>query len=115
MKYACCLGLLVLGLGFDAPANTTAAQPEKEGGSPRKSLYAYLQADAQKHFDARRKTVAGLKTPDDLKRRQEQLKAKFLEALGGFPDKTPLNARVVGQLKGDGFRVEKVIYESRPD
>ena len=29
--------------------------------------------------------------------------------------KTPLNAKVVGTLKADGFRVENVIYESRPD
>ena len=29
--------------------------------------------------------------------------------------KTPLNAKVVGTLKADGFRVENVIYESRPN
>ena len=28
---------------------------------------------------------------------------------------TPLNARVVGELKGDGFRVEKIIFQSLPD
>src|SRR5262249_19210974 len=50
----------------------------------------------------------------DLKKRQESLRAKFIEALGGFPEKTPLNPRVAGSLSGDGFRVEKVIYESRP-
>src|SRR4029077_14807868 len=89
------------------------AQPEDT--DPRQMLYAYLQAEAKKHFDARRQVVANLKTPDDIRHRQEHLKAKFLEALGGFPDKSPLNAKVVGTLKGDGFRVEKVIYESRPN
>ena len=81
----------------------------------RQMLNVYLQAEAKKHFDARRQTVANLKTPDDIRKRQEQLKARFIEALGGFPAKTPLNAQVVGTLKGDGFRVEKVIYESRPN
>lgn len=82
---------------------------------PRSMLHKYLLKEAQKHFDARRHTVAKLKSPEQIRARQQQLKAKFLEALGGFPAKTPLNARVVGTLKGDGFRVEKVIYESRPE
>src|SRR6185503_7813461 len=82
---------------------------------PRKMLYAHLQAECAKEFDARRKAVAAIKTPEELKKRQETLRAKFIEALGGYPEKTPLNARVVGTLNGDGFRVEKVIYESRPN
>ena len=82
---------------------------------PRKMLHAFLLTEAQKHFDARKKLVAQLKTPDEIQKRQRALKAKFIEAIGGFPDKkSPLNAKVVGMLKGDGFRVEKVIYESRP-
>jgi dienelactone hydrolase len=82
---------------------------------PLQNLNTYLQAEAKKYFDLRRQTVANLKTPDDIHKRQAYLKEKFVESLGGFPDKTPLNAKVVGALKGDGFRVEKVIYESRPD
>ncbi|MCC6417913.1 MAG: acetylxylan esterase [Gemmataceae bacterium] len=84
-------------------------------GSPRKMLSTYLLAEAQKHFDARRQAIAALKTPDDVRRRQEDLRAKFIQALGGFPARTPLKARVVGVAKRDGYRVERVIYESRPD
>jgi cephalosporin-C deacetylase-like acetyl esterase len=78
-------------------------------------LHSYLLAECQKHFDARRRTVAALKTPDEVVRRQKELHAHFLEALGGFPARAPLKARTVGTLKGDGFRVERVVYESRPD
>ena len=87
--------------------------PEKE--EPRKMLYRFLQAEAQKHFDARKKLVASLDTPEKIHKRQEELKAKFIESIGGFPKKSPLNARVVGTLKADRFSVEKVIYESRPN
>src|SRR5437773_2119834 len=90
--------------------STRAQDPD-----PRQMLYTYLQAEARKHFDARRETVANLKTPDDIRKRQAYLKEKFVEALGGFPEKTPLNAKVVGTMHRDGFRVEKVIYESRPN
>jgi len=90
----------------------TVFKPEDQ---PRKMIYAHLQAECGKQFDARRKAVAALKTPEDVKKRQETLRAKFIDALGGFPEKTPLNPRVVGTVKGEGFTVEKVIYESRPD
>src|SRR5262249_27871809 len=80
---------------------------------PRKMLYKFQLAEAQKLFDARRETIRGLKTPADIAKRQEYLKTKFLEALGGFPEKTPLTGKVAGEVKGDGSRVEKVIYESR--
>jgi len=87
----------------------------KAEDQPRKMLYRYLEAECGKKFDERRKAVAALATPEDVKKRQEMLRAKFIEALGGFPDRTPLNPRVTGTLQGDGFKVEKVIYESRPD
>ncbi len=32
----------------------------------------------------------------------------------GFADDQPLNTRLVGTLERDGFRIEKVVYESRP-
>jgi cephalosporin-C deacetylase-like acetyl esterase len=80
----------------------------------QKMLYTYLLKEAKQHFEARRLAVSRLKTPTEIRERQADLKAKFLAALGGFPDRTPLRAQVVGKLEGPGFRVEKVIYESRP-
>ncbi|MCI0682115.1 MAG: prolyl oligopeptidase family serine peptidase [Gemmataceae bacterium] len=90
------------------------AQEKSAPDDPRKLLYNHLLKDAQKHFDARREAVAALRTPDDIKKRQQFLKERFLKALGGFPKKTPLNAKVTRTIKGQGFRVENVIYESRP-
>ena len=56
-----------------------------------------------------------LKTPEDLKRRQTELKARFVESLGGFPERTPLNPRMVSKEHRDGYHLERVIYESRPN
>ncbi len=83
--------------------------------SPRKLLHAALLADCDKHFVARKAEVEILKTPVGVAARQTALRAKFVEALGGFPEKTPLNAKTVGTLKREGYTVEKVIYESRPE
>jgi cephalosporin-C deacetylase-like acetyl esterase len=98
-----------------AQEDLTVLKPDAKEGPPRKMLYSYLQAQAQKHFEARRQTIATLKTPEDLKRRQQELKAQFIKSLGGFPEKTPLNPRIAGKEQRDGYRIEKVIYESRPN
>src|SRR5438874_13005569 len=114
MRRLTVLAVLALTGRAVADEDLTVLKPDAGATPRRKILYSYLQEQARKLFDARRQEVAALKTPADVKRRQERLRAKFVEALGGFPAKTPLNARTVGTLKGDGFRVEKVIYESRP-
>jgi cephalosporin-C deacetylase-like acetyl esterase len=115
----CVLLPLIAALGGTSLAaageDLTVLRPNAKGSPPNKMLYAYLQAQAKKHFDARRQAVAALKTPADVKRRQADLKARFRAALGGFPEKTPLKARVVGKVKRDGYRIERVIYESRPN
>lgn len=92
----------------------TVLPPAATDASPRKMLYRYLLGQAHDQFDARRKAVAAVKTPEDVKRRGDELRAKFVDALGGFPDKTPLNARTIGVRQFDGYRVERVVYESRP-
>jgi cephalosporin-C deacetylase-like acetyl esterase len=110
---------LVLLLAFAGPGlaqtDLTVWKPDADAIPPRKMLSAYLLAEAQKHFDARRTAIAGLQTPADVQRRQADLKGKFLAALGGFPERTPLNARVVGTSRQDGYRVERIVYESRPN
>ncbi len=111
--------------GADAPRSPTNKRADEDElrvlrdgvgpAEPSKMLYSFLVAEAGKHFDRRRAAVAELKTPEDVERRQRELRAKFIESLGGFPKRTPLNPRVAGTLRGDGFRAEKVIYESRPN
>lgn len=79
-----------------------------------RQLHDYLIAEVDKALQGRREVVAGLQTADDVSAHQAALRTKLIAALGGFPEKTPLNPRVVGRLDRDGYRVEKVVYESRP-
>lgn len=106
----------LLAFGSPGRADDLDVLPHGPGDPPPgKRLDAYLQAQAKIHFDARRKAVAALKTPEDVARRQVALRAAFREALGELPaEKTPLNPRVVGRDRRDGYSVERVIYESRP-
>ncbi|MGP0069822.1 MAG: prolyl oligopeptidase family serine peptidase [Isosphaeraceae bacterium] len=78
-------------------------------------LYRSLVSQAQRQFDARRQAIAAIKTPEDIARRQKELRAFFLRSLGDLPERTPMNPHVVGTLRRDGYRIEKVIFESRPN
>jgi dienelactone hydrolase len=102
-------------LGFAADEDLTVLKPGPKDTPPRKLLHTHLIAECQKHFAERKASVEKLKTPEEIAARQAHLRKKFIDALGGFPEKTPLNAKVVGTLKRDGYRIEKVIYESQPD
>ncbi len=77
-------------------------------------LDRYLTRIAFRCLAERGEKVAALRTPAEVGKRQEYIRAKVAEAVGGWPDKTPLNARVTGAFERDGYRVEKLIYESLP-
>lgn len=81
---------------------------------PGRMMANYLSAQAAEAFDARRAAYEGLKTPEQVRAYQAGMKAQFVESLGGFPDRTPLNARVTDTLEREGYRIEKVLFESRP-
>ena len=45
---------------------------------------------------------------------RKQMYRKMMAAMGEWPERTPLNARTVATYKKDGYRIEKVIFESMP-
>ena len=51
---------------------------------------------------------------DALVARQAEVRARTLASIGGSPEKTPLNAKVLGRVQKDGYVIEKVLFESRP-
>lgn len=55
-----------------------------------------------------------IKSEAACKRWQEERRAFFLERIGGLPERTPLHPQITGTLQGKGYRVEKIILETRP-
>ena len=45
---------------------------------------------------------------------RKAMHAKMIEAVGGFPERTPLNARTVATFHREGYVLEKVLFESMP-
>ena len=71
------------------------------------SLYHHFLGQAFELLDARAHVVAAIDTESEWRARQESVRETIAEAMGPFPEKTPLNARVLGTLQKDGYRVRR--------
>ncbi|MEX2262917.1 MAG: acetylxylan esterase [Bryobacteraceae bacterium] len=85
-----------------------------EGSGLADRVAAHLDGLAAESFAARRARLEQLETSADVTARRIYIREKMVQAVGGFPERTPLNARVVGTLKRDGYRIEKIVFESQP-
>lgn len=77
-------------------------------------LYPQLQEQAYAALDRREETYEGLKTADQIHAHQQRLRSFMIEQLGSFPERTDLEARTVRVIEADGYRIENVIFASRP-
>lgn len=74
-------------------------------------VYESAMRAAEKGEQAR----SAIKDVSELKQRQQEIREGLERCIGGMPSSdTPLNPRVTGTVEGNGFRVEKVIFEPRP-
>ena len=95
-------------------ASTVGSELRVLDGGPEGGLRAYLDAVARKQFAARKQTMAAVRTPDDVRARQKLVRETVLRGFDGWPEKTPLNPQVVDTLQKDGYKIEKVLYQSLP-
>jgi len=103
--------------GADAPAaEAFRVLPPQPAQGPVITPYLKYETEMAWHQDdERRKTWEGIRTEQDLVRIQQEVRASLITMLGGLPtDKTPLNPHITGQIQMDGFRIEKLIFESLP-
>src|SRR5215471_18659081 len=77
-------------------------------------LPAYLKAQASALLDERQRKIARIATMADLQARQQYWRERMWTYLGDRPERTPLNARVAGTLDRGDYRIEKILFESRP-
>src|SRR5437867_757391 len=80
----------------------------------RNMLPAHLDRLAHSLLEERKQRIARLASSADVAERKAYVRERMLQAIGGLPDRTPLNARAAGVLERDEYRIEKVIFESQP-
>jgi len=86
-----------------------------EWSDGRNMLVHHLNKQAFGYLDLRDQEISRLRTKEDWIGRQQKVKDILMEIVGPFPEKTPLNSKVTGVVKKEGYRIEKIIYESMPN
>jgi len=82
---------------------------------PTQMMTSYLCRLRQTSFTQWQKDYENRESEDQIATYQKDLREKFSKAVGGFPQRTALNAKITGEVFRDGFRVEKIIFESQPN
>lgn len=94
------------------PAGVLPAQ--SEGMAPKEMMRQYWLRQVVRATDACDAAREALATEAQVASYQARIRAAFVEALGGFPKRTPLHANVTGVVQREGYRVEKILFESQP-
>ena len=74
----------------------------------------YLRDLAEQAYQRRNHEIARLKTPEAIRARQQWVRETLWKLAGGELERTPLEAQRLGSFERDGYRVEKILYQSRP-
>ena len=82
--------------------------------NPGGFLIGHLIEQADSLYAARDREIEQLRTREDWLARQRWVRARLQELIGPFPQKSPLNPRITGIIEKDGYRIEKLVYESMP-
>jgi cephalosporin-C deacetylase-like acetyl esterase len=89
--------------------------PETVNGiKPADMMNNYLLSQAHQEFTKWKADYEQRKTPEQIAEYQKHLRKEFLEAIGPFPRRTPLKSRITGEVHRNGYKVEKIIFESQP-
>lgn len=79
------------------------------------SLYNYemLPVHAQ-NYERQQAFEKACQSKEAMQQYVSQLRSRFSQLAGEMPQRGKLNAKVVGSLKGNGFIVEKIVFQSTP-
>ncbi len=61
-----------------------------------------------------RNRLDALQTRQDAEAYVQSVRERIQQSFGAMPQKTPLNAKIVRVVERDGYRIENLIFESRP-
>lgn len=101
--------LALLGATFLIPHSLPAQQ------SKRDPLLQWMNQIAQRQLQERQRVIDQIHTVAEAERRKQKVRETLLEILGGLPDYNgPLNPKVTGEIRADGYTIDKVLFESLP-
>ncbi|WP_346863489.1 acetylxylan esterase [uncultured Draconibacterium sp.] len=106
--------ILIISIGVVAEAGAQSnfnALPWKMNTA----CFNYLMRDVHQQYAERKTTLEeAFKSEQSMQEYRDNCILKYKNILGEFPEKDDLNAQVLGVSQQDGFRIEKILFESIP-
>ncbi|HVZ64385.1 MAG TPA: acetylxylan esterase [Lacunisphaera sp.] len=121
MKFPACLGLAfaVAASAHAQPRLPWLATPEEarqQSDAAMAQLGPWLNRLGFAQLDHRRETMRTIMTREQAEQRQAEVRARILALVGGNPKATgPVVARKFGAVEENGFKMERVAFQSCPD
>jgi dienelactone hydrolase len=105
----------LLAAGVSAAHTAKAQQPRhvlyRDYSRCLPDLYRHLVGESVR---MRNEAISLLTTPEAIQARQQWVRTKFWQLAGQPPAKSPLNIETTGALDRPHYRIEKLLYQTRP-
>jgi len=100
------VGVTILLSSFGLLAQETAAQRHTMATNQLKEIAADISSQC----------LTDIRNLEDWKKQRPELRRQLLEMLGldPLPARTPLKAQMTGRLQRNGYRIEKIVFQSLP-
>lgn len=110
-----CAGTTVLAQGASDLAKTSVEVLTKEQRAEARGMIDRDIQQRTKDFNSQhRETWYKIKTREQWEKYRDERIARLRQSLGEWPTPAKPNVKVTGVIKGDGFNIENIAYESRP-
>lgn len=78
------------------------------------SLYHHIADQAYNQLDNRTELIAEIGNLAEWQERQKWIQKTLMDIVGPFPEKTPLNAKILRTINKDNYKVDHIKFESQP-
>lgn len=116
-RFSCFLvfALLLFSSTVTVFAEDLTCLPTEEGGTQQKvTWYGHMSQQVTELMKQRSERVEKLKTLAEVRDYQTKLRTQIIQQLGGFPERTPLNAKLVSTIDQPTYQIELIHFESQP-
>lgn len=98
--------------GFARAEDLTVLSHWAEWSDARTRLQRHLNGLAFKFLEQRHEKIKSLHSAADWQSRREEVRSRLHQIIGPFPEKTPLNARVLGVLRKSDYQDELTVTKT---
>ena len=107
-------GTAVCGLPMSFSDTTSAAEDRTASNRFPRMVHEYFVQQVRRAEARKLQSLSKLRTTEDAEQYVESVRNRIRECFGPEPERTPLRPRITRVTERDTYRIENLIFESRP-